>query len=339
MPEDYPYYEQVDSGGAAARELERINQKLDWLTDAIGHLDRRREELEEMVADLIPAANGALGVAVHHLGELERNGSLDVARGAIAALETASRRIDPGDLEAVADQADVALRTLRAITAPEVTEVVERAVDTLHSSRTGKPPKLLGLLLRMRKPQVRRGLGAALELLSVLGAGARPMASAGRSPGRSPERSGAATPPARPVAARTNGHGGPAAAGRDGGGGSEAAPSPGAGAPPAGAATHQLAGQPVTLDADGFLVDPAAWTPEIAEALAAENGIGPLSDAHWRVLEFCREDAEARGAPPGLRRITQELEIPPKEMYTLFPKGPGLLASKLAGLGKPRSCV
>lgn len=322
MPETYAYSEPVGPTRADAAELERINQKLDWLAEAVGRLDRRRDELEEMVADLIPAANGAVGVAAHRLAELERNGSLDFVRGAVVALETASRRIDPADLVALAEQAHLAVGTLRAATTPEVAELVDRSVEALHSGRTGRPPRLLDLLRRLRKPQVRRGMGALLELLSVLGAGAQPA----RSVACSPARRTAAGRPGRPASVPTNRDGRTAGAK--------------AGATPATEArVRELAGRTVAVDPDGFLVDPAAWSPEVAEALAAENGLGPLTDAHWRVLEFCRRDAEARGGPPGLRRITQELGIPPKKMYELFPRGPGLLASKLAGLGKPKSCV
>ena len=73
--------------------------------------------------------------------------------------------------------------------------------------------------------------------------------------------------------------------------------------------------------------------------MADQVGIGPLTDEHWRVLDFCRADAKTSGGAPGLRRITKELDIPPGDMYRLFPKGPGTLAARLAGLYKPKSCV
>ncbi len=102
--------------------------------------------------------------------------------------------------------------------------------------------------------------------------------------------------------------------------------------------TTVLAGTPVELNDEGFLVDPAAWNREIAQELARQNGI-ELTDRHWEVIEFCRKDFEETGRSPTVRRITKQTGIPTREMYQLFPKGPGILAAKIAGLPKPKGCV
>ena len=103
--------------------------------------------------------------------------------------------------------------------------------------------------------------------------------------------------------------------------------------------TREYAGQAVAINEEGFLLDSAEWTPEIAESIAEETGIGPLSEKHWRVISFCREDAAQKGGAPGLRRIAKQSGVPMKELYQLFPKGPGKLAALIAGLPKPKSCV
>jgi len=95
----------------------------------------------------------------------------------------------------------------------------------------------------------------------------------------------------------------------------------------------------VEFNEEGFMVDSAQWTPEIAERIAGEVGIGPLNDKHWKVLTFCREDAAQQGQSPGLRRISKQSGVSMKELYALFPKGPGKLAARIAGLPKPKSCV
>lgn len=99
------------------------------------------------------------------------------------------------------------------------------------------------------------------------------------------------------------------------------------------------AGHAVRLDAEGFFADASTWTPEIAEAIAAEAGL-ELTAEHWKVIRFCREDAARNGGEaPGLRRITQLAGVPTKDLYRLFPKGPGKLAAKVAGLPKPKACL
>ena len=102
--------------------------------------------------------------------------------------------------------------------------------------------------------------------------------------------------------------------------------------------TATLAGHDIKLNDDGFMIDPQEWTPEIAAELAQQAGI-TLTERHWKVIEFCRRDAAEKGTAPGLRRITSETKIPTKELYQLFPRGPGILAAKVSGLTKPKSCV
>ena len=103
--------------------------------------------------------------------------------------------------------------------------------------------------------------------------------------------------------------------------------------------TVEYAGQTIEVNEEGFLVDSNQWTPEVAEELAIEVGIDDLSDQHWKVITFCREDAAKQGQPPGLRRISKLLGVNMKELYQLFPKGPGKLAAKVSGLPKPQGCI
>jgi len=103
--------------------------------------------------------------------------------------------------------------------------------------------------------------------------------------------------------------------------------------------TREIAGRTVEFDEEGFMVDPQAWSEDIAQTLAQEEGVGPLTDGHWRVINFSRSDFEANGEAPGLRRITKEAGVPTKEIYKLFPKGPAKKAARIAGLGKPHGCI
>lgn len=99
------------------------------------------------------------------------------------------------------------------------------------------------------------------------------------------------------------------------------------------------AGQPITVNEEGFLTESAQWTPAIAEEIAKETGLPPLNERQWRVITFCREDAAREGASPGVRRIAKLSGVSMKELYELFPKGPGKLAARIAGLPKPQGCI
>lgn len=102
---------------------------------------------------------------------------------------------------------------------------------------------------------------------------------------------------------------------------------------------REYAGRIVDVNEEGFLLDAGQWTPDVALELAREVGIPALTPRHWQVLTYCREDAAREGAPPGLRRIAKRSGVETKELYQLFPKGPGKLAARIAGLPKPQGCV
>ena len=101
---------------------------------------------------------------------------------------------------------------------------------------------------------------------------------------------------------------------------------------------REYRGHEVTVNDEGFMTDAAQWTPDIGEAIAEEIGL-TLTPEHWKVITFCREDAAREGQPPGLRRISKLSGVGTKELYALFPKGPGKLAARVAGLPKPHGCV
>lgn len=100
-----------------------------------------------------------------------------------------------------------------------------------------------------------------------------------------------------------------------------------------------LAGATVEVDGEGFLQDPAQWTKEIAEAIAAANGIPELTDRHWLVLHFMRDTFLTTGAAPTIRSLGKESGVDVKELYKLFPKGPAKLAAKICGIPKPHGCI
>lgn len=103
--------------------------------------------------------------------------------------------------------------------------------------------------------------------------------------------------------------------------------------------TREILGRSIRFDEDGFMSDPSEWNEQIAEYLAKEIGIEPLSERHWQVISFCRSDYAQTGDAPTPRRIMKVGGIPTKELYQLFPKGPAKKVAYVAGLGKPSGCI
>jgi tRNA 2-thiouridine synthesizing protein E len=105
-------------------------------------------------------------------------------------------------------------------------------------------------------------------------------------------------------------------------------------------ATRTIAGKEVQVNDEGFLIDPAEWNKDIAVEIAGEEGVGALTDAQWKVIDFCRDASQnLNGKSPTLRQITTGTGITTKELFGLFPKGPAKKVARIAGLGKPEGCV
>ena len=100
-----------------------------------------------------------------------------------------------------------------------------------------------------------------------------------------------------------------------------------------------IAGTPVEVDAEGFVVDPADWDEQLAAEIAVDNGIPTLSDRHWQVVRFMRDRYLSTGTAPSIRALGKESGVPVKELYELFPKGPAKLAAKIGGIPKPKGCI
>ena len=95
-----------------------------------------------------------------------------------------------------------------------------------------------------------------------------------------------------------------------------------------------IAGRAVHVDDEGFLTAYEEWDPGLANNLAGQIGID-LTEAHWKVLGFLREDYAAQGETATLRRVTVVGGIPPQELFGLFPKKPAKKMAYIARLPTP----
>lgn len=103
-------------------------------------------------------------------------------------------------------------------------------------------------------------------------------------------------------------------------------------------AVKEYAGKMIELDADSNLVDLKDWNEEIAKALASEEGIN-LTERHWTVINYMRNEFQTKGDAPSIRKLTKESGVETKELYSLFPGGPAKKAARIAGLPKPKGCI
>ena len=68
---------------------------------------------------------------------------------------------------------------------------------------------------------------------------------------------------------------------------------------------------------------PSSGTSRSPQEIAAEAGIEQLTDRHWLVIDFMRDTYLESGSAPSIRTLGKASGVPIKELYQLFPKGPG----------------
>lgn len=101
---------------------------------------------------------------------------------------------------------------------------------------------------------------------------------------------------------------------------------------------YSVGGQELECDADGYLLE-ADLRDEVVEAIAAAEGL-TLTDAHWEVVRYLRDEFQASGHTPNFRNMLKSFqairpEADSKYLYDLFPLGPAKQGAKIAGLPQP----
>ena len=104
-------------------------------------------------------------------------------------------------------------------------------------------------------------------------------------------------------------------------------------------------GRQVRVDEKGYLLDWRDWSREVAETMAAADGITLEAD-HWTLFQAYREYFEQFEIEPPMRalvRFARERLGDGKGsslyLYQMFPDGPGTQGCRYAGLPRPVSCV
>lgn len=105
-------------------------------------------------------------------------------------------------------------------------------------------------------------------------------------------------------------------------------------------------GTKAELDDDGFLLDSAAWTPELARLIARDLVGIELRDEHWPIVELLRElyfQFDLAPANRQLVKVVRERLGTDKGssiyLMSLFGGSPAKDAARIAGLPKPPHCL
>jgi TusE/DsrC/DsvC family sulfur relay protein len=101
---------------------------------------------------------------------------------------------------------------------------------------------------------------------------------------------------------------------------------------------NEIAGKQVNVNEEGFLTNYDEWNEEIAKVLAEQIQVD-MTDAHWNIIKFLREDFKKEGETATSRRVQTVGGVSVKTQFELFPKKPAKKMAYIAGLPKPKGCV
>ncbi|HSO36779.1 MAG TPA: TusE/DsrC/DsvC family sulfur relay protein [Labilithrix sp.] len=320
-----------------------LTSRLEAMDARLAYLVRQQEKTAELFAEMTPILREVMGTATGKLDDLDKKGYFAFGKELLAVGERVVEGFQPDDVRKLGDAVVGILETVRAMTQPRILEIAGEASQVLEKSDEAEPLGLLGMVRATRDDDVQKGMAVMMEVMRHVGRAARAVEEQRKSDPNAERKAklAAVLGPRKKKVLGVERPGRPLDAG-----GAAAAPLPArALGQPAGCAVPATRPRAVatvidgvSFGADGHLTDPAQWSPELAQKLAAAQGVA-LDQARWAVVQFARADFEATGVSPNIRRLTQGTSLATKDIYTLFPKAPARTVAKIAGIAKPAGCI
>jgi len=102
---------------------------------------------------------------------------------------------------------------------------------------------------------------------------------------------------------------------------------------------YEVKGKVLEATENGYLVSQDDWNKDVAEAIAAAEGL-TLTPDHWDVIEYLRDTYfNHNGEQPNNRAILKAMQdkwagrkVDNKTLFDLYPGNPSKQAGKIAGL-------
>ena len=103
---------------------------------------------------------------------------------------------------------------------------------------------------------------------------------------------------------------------------------------------YEVDGKTIEANEKGYLINIDDWTEEVAKAMAAQDGIEELTQRHWDVINYLRDEyINNAGNQPNMRNLVKAMQklwndkkVDAKTLYELFPQSPDKQGSKISGL-------
>ena len=106
--------------------------------------------------------------------------------------------------------------------------------------------------------------------------------------------------------------------------------------------SFEVDGKAIEATEGGYLVNIDDWSEALASLIAKDEGV-ELSDAHWDVINYLREEfINNAGNQPNNRNMLKDIgkiwgkKVSSKDLYDLFPGNPSKQAGRIGGLPESR---
>ena len=166
-----------------ATDVSALEAKIDSLTEQVAILTqhaqlqaRQRGAIQELTGDLAPISEEAFAKAVQVAAQLEEAGYFEFAKAGAGVVDRVVTSFSADDVEQLGDNVVTMITMLKDLTQPEMLVIYRSMLDGLDRERRAvsaepvEPPSLRSLVRRLREPDVRRGLGRALDTLGAVSA-------------------------------------------------------------------------------------------------------------------------------------------------------------------------
>ena len=287
--------------------------RLDAIDAKLDRIDRRQQVVENLVDEMTPVVREVMRGTGEQLAELEARGYFAVGRELVKLMDRVVTSYGPGEVEQLSEHIVEILDTVRNVTQSDVLAVVNEAADVVHEAETLKPVTPFAAIRATREDEVQRGLAVALEVLRHLGQ---------HHPAVAPVERRAAPRPAAPK---------------------ESPKADGIRVKKAPKQVVPTPEEPVEWNGhlftpEGFLVNPEEWDEALGGQIAEALGV-TLTEDHWTVVRWARNEFLENGASPNVRKVASGSGVGTRRMYELFPKSPGKTTAMIAGVPKPVGCI
>lgn len=150
-----------------ARRFVRVAPVLD---QALRYL----EMFADLASDMMPLSEHAMSVATDRLVELDQKGYFGFVKSGWHVVDRIVTGFSEDDVEALGDNVVLILETIKELTQPEIMAALHHMIEAVQrqqaqmAAEPETPPGLFKLAMRLRDPEVRRGMNRALNTLGAV---------------------------------------------------------------------------------------------------------------------------------------------------------------------------